>query len=170
MEFTTADLCDRFPDEVTILQPVLRDYGGLSCFAGPIETLDVYEDRLSVRQVLESPGEGRILVVDGGASLDAALLDSELAELARANGWVGLVINGCIRNVAQLAKTPLGVRALAPCPNAGRSSGRGSSGNPVHFGGVTFRQGHFLYADQDGLVVARQDLLGASGEENDEEE
>ncbi len=157
----TADLCDAFPDRVTVAEPLFRDWGGASRFAGPIETVSVFEDNALVRQVLESEGAGRVLVVDGGGSLRTALLGGRLARLARENGWSGIVVNGCVRDAAELAATPVGVKALNTSPRRSASAGRGERGVPVTFAGVTFTPGHWLYADADGVVVAASELVTA---------
>jgi len=162
MEFKTADLCDRFADEVQVADPLLRDYGGCTIFCGPIETLDVYEDDALLRETLEQAGAGRVLVVDGGGSIRCALLDGRMAKLAQDNGWAGLVVHGCIRNAVQVGEIAIGLKALGTVPRASRHLGRGELGRPLHFASVTFRSGHYLYADADGIVVAPRDLLNAS--------
>jgi regulator of ribonuclease activity A len=157
--FTTPDLCDGFPDLVQIVEPVFRDYGATTTFSGPIETLKVFEDNALVRQVLETEGQGRVLVVDGGGSLRCALVGGRLAYLAHANGWSGLVINGAIRDVTELRQVPVGIRALNTVPARGSKIGQGERGGSVTFAGVTFQPRRFLYADDDGIVVAERDLL-----------
>ena len=162
MEFTTAELCDQFPDEVQVADPLLQDYGGRIVFGGPIVTLDVYEDDVLLRETLEQSGAGRVLVVDGGGSTRCALLDGGLARLARENGWAGLIVHGCIRNAVQVGQIAIGLKALSTVPRASRHLGRGELDRPLHFASVTFRPGHYLYADADGIVVAPRDLLNAS--------
>jgi regulator of ribonuclease activity A len=155
----TADLCDAFPDRVRVAEPLLRDWGGVSCFAGPIETLRVFEDNALVRQALEGEGRGRVLVVDGGGSLRTALVGGRLAVLARERGWSGIVVHGCIRDAREIAATPVGVRALDTSPMKSGKAGTGERGVPVTFAGVTFASGQWLYADADGIVVADSELL-----------
>lgn len=162
MEFKTADLCDRFPDEVQVADPLLRDYGARTIFGGPIVTLDVYEDDVLLRETLEQAGGGRVLVVDGGGSTRCALLGDRMVKLALDNGWAGLVVHGCIRNVVQVREIAIGLKALGTVPRASRHLGRGEVGRPLHFASVTFRPDHYLYADADGIVVAPRDLLIAS--------
>jgi regulator of ribonuclease activity A len=159
MTMTTADLCDEFGEEVQVLEPLFRDYGGASRFWGPIATVDVFDDNVLVREMLERPGEGYVLVVDGGASLETALLGEELAGLARDNGWAGILIYGCVRDVAGLAEVPIGIRALASTPRRSYKRGRGACDLSLHFAGVGFRPGAYLYADEDGILVAPRDLL-----------
>ncbi len=159
MPFATADLCDEFGAEVRVAEPLLRDWGGVPGFAGLIETLRVLEDNALVRQTLEAPGGGRVLVVDGGGSRRTALVGGNLAALAHRNGWAGLVIHGCIRDSAEVGATPVGVKALDVIPRKSAKSGAGERGVPVTFAGITFVPGAHLYADADGIVVAERDLL-----------
>jgi regulator of ribonuclease activity A len=158
MPFATPDLCDEFGAEVRVAEPLFRDFGGVERFAGPIATLRVFEDNALVRQALEMPGEGRVLVVDGGGSLRSALVGGNLATLARENGWSGLVVYGCIRDAVEIASTPVGVKALHAVPRRSAKTGAGERGVPVAFAGVTFTPGAWLYADRDGIVVADRKL------------
>jgi regulator of ribonuclease activity A len=154
----TADLCDAFPGRVRVAAPLFRDWGGISSFAGPIETLRVFEDNALVREMLENEGRGRVLVVDGGGSLRAALVGGRLAALARDNGWSGIIVHGCIRDAVEIGATPVGVRALGTSPMKSAKTGAGERSVAVTFAGVTFRPGEWLYADADGIVVADGEL------------
>lgn len=154
----TADLCDEYGGEVEVAAPLLRDFGGLTAFSGPIATVAVTDDNTSVRLMLEAPGAGRVLVVDGGASTRCALVGDRLAQLAVENGWAGIVVNGCIRDSAALAALPIGVKALAAMPRKSEKRGPGRHDVPVSFAGVTFTPGHHLYADADGILVAPRPL------------
>jgi regulator of ribonuclease activity A len=158
MPFATPDLCDEFGAEVRVAEPLFRDFGGVERFAGPIATLRVFEDNALVRQALEMPGAGRVLVVDGGGSLRSALVGGNLAALAHENGWSGLVVYGCIRDAAEIASTPVGVKALHVVPRRSARAGAGERGVAVAFAGVTFAPGAWLYADRDGIVVADRKL------------
>ncbi|MFL5402881.1 MAG: ribonuclease E activity regulator RraA [Gemmatimonadales bacterium] len=159
MDLTTADLCDRFPDQVQPVEPLLREYGGISRFAGAIETVEVFEDNTLVRETLETAGRGRVLVVDGGGSLQCALVGGRLATLAQANGWVGIVVNGAVRDSEEIKLLRVGVRALNTSPMRSRKNGSGARGGVVRFAGVTFAPGHFLYADGDGILLSERNLL-----------
>ncbi|MDX1663989.1 MAG: ribonuclease E activity regulator RraA [Candidatus Promineifilaceae bacterium] len=161
-EFRTAELCDRFEDELQVAEPILRSYGGEDSFSGPIVTVDTFEDNILVRQSLAEPGEGRVLIVDSGGSLRRALLDDDLAALAQENGWSGIVVHGVIRDVKAVGDLSLGLLALGSSPLGALKKGRGLVDQPVHFAGVTFRPGYYLYADADGVIVAPRDLLAAS--------
>lgn len=159
MKFTTADLCDAFAASLQLAQPLFHDYGGTSRFAGPVETLRVFEDNALVRQALETKGEGRVLVVDGGGSLRSALVGGRLAVLAQENGWAGLIVHGCVRDSVETRRVPLGIKALGTCPMRSGKSGAGERGVPVSFAGVTFSRGQFVYADEDGVVVSARNLV-----------
>jgi regulator of ribonuclease activity A len=143
---------------VVVAEPLFRDFGGRASFAGEIETVRVLEDNALVRRILEGEGRGRVLVVDGGGSRRCALVGGRLAALASANGWSGLVVNGCIRDVAEIARVAVGVKALASSPRPPAKTGAGERGVPVAFAGVTFTPGHLLWADGDGLVVGAPGL------------
>jgi regulator of ribonuclease activity A len=157
-ERRTADLVDAHEADVRSCELQLRQFGGRKYFAGPIRTLDVHEDNALVRTMVQTPGAGAVLVIDGKGSLRRALVGDVLAGLARDNGWSGLVINGAIRDVEALAGLELGVKALGSNPMKSAKSGAGSVDTPVTFGGVTFRPGEFLYSDDDGILVSKQQL------------
>jgi regulator of ribonuclease activity A len=159
VSFTTPDLCDEFAQQVRAAAPLFRDWGGVLRFAGMIETVRVFEDNGLVRQVLETEGRGRVLVVDGGGSLRCALVGGRLATVAHQNGWSGIVLYGCVRDSAELADIPVGVKALHAVPTRSGKAGTGQRGIPVTFAGVIFAPGAHLYADRDGILVADRDLL-----------
>ena len=153
MTYATTDLCDAHPD-IQVCDPVFQAFGGNLRFSGPIATLKVFEDNTLVKQAVEGPGEGRVLVVDGGGSKRCGLVGGNLAVSAAQNGWAGIVVHGCIRDADELAEQPLGVRALAAFPRKSqRGLHSGQVGIPVIFAGVVFREGEWLCADADGIVV-----------------
>jgi regulator of ribonuclease activity A len=158
MTFSTADLYDAHEGKVQVALPGLHDYGGRRTFRGPISTVKVHEDNALVRKALEEPGNGRVLVVDGGASLRCALVGDLLAELARNNGWAGIVVSGCIRDSQAIAAIDVGVKALGTNPRKSVKKGAGDRDISVSFSGVTFVPGHFLYADPDGVLVSETAL------------
>ena len=150
---STTDLCDDHP-EAQVCEPVFQTYGGRNSFSGPITTLKVFEDNSMVREAVGRPGEGRVLVVDGGGSLRCSMFGGNLAVAAAENGWAGVVVHGCVRDVDELAAQPIGVRALAAFPRRSeRGLHSGQAGLPVLFAGVVFREGEWLCADRDGVVV-----------------
>jgi regulator of ribonuclease activity A len=149
----TTDLSDAHPS-VQVAEPVLAHFGGRKRFSGQITTVLCLEDNSRVREAVGEAGEGRVLIVDGGGSLQCALLGDLLGEKAVANGWSGIVINGCARDTYRLGQLDLGVMALAPHPRRSEKRGHGDRDVPVRFAGVTFRPGDHAYADEDGLIVS----------------
>lgn len=158
-EFTTPDLCDEFEDEIAILDPGLISFGGEEKFCGEIVTIKCFEDNSRVREQLALPGDGKVLVVDGGGSLRRALLGDMLAENGVKNGWAGVVINGCARDVEVIESMSLGVLALSAYPLKTEKRGLGDVNVEVKFLGVVFRPGDYLYADENGLIVSSRPLI-----------
>lgn len=152
--WTTTDLCDAHPEALAVATPVFRSFGGRRRFAGAIATVRCFEDNSLVRERLDEPGGGRVLVVDGGGSLRCALLGDQLGALGVRNGWNGVVVWGCVRDTEALGAMDLGVLALAAHPLKSVKRGQGEREVALNFAGVTFRPGHTLYADADGVVVA----------------
>ncbi|BAK77796.1 regulator of ribonuclease activity A [Pseudogulbenkiania sp. NH8B] len=159
MTFLTTDLCDEHENDVRVLEPMFQRFGACPRFQGQIETLKVFEDNTLVREVLSEPGNGRVLVVDGGGSRRCALVGDQIGELAVKNGWAGIVVYGCIRDSVALNALPLGVRALDTHPRKSVKRGEGQRGLAVTFGGVSLSPGDWLYADEDGVIVADRALL-----------
>jgi regulator of ribonuclease activity A len=160
MTWTTPDLCDQFPD-VQVAEPVFRSFGGQSRFAGPAVTVKCLNDNSRVRELAMTPGEGRVIVVDGGGSLRRALLGDLIAGNAVKHGWSGFVIFGCVRDVEVLATLPLGVQALAPHPMKTERRDLGEVDVPVSFAGVSVTPGDWIYADANGVLVANAKLHDA---------
>ena len=158
MSIATTDLCDAHEPRVRVAAPIFRSYGGKPAFHGPIATLKLFEDNGLVRQTLDTPGNGRVLVIDGGGSLRRALLGDQLAAMAVKNGWSGLVIWGCIRDSKAIAAMDLGVFALATVPLKTVKKNLGEAAIPVGFAGIEFVPGEWLYADEDGVVVSADKL------------
>ena len=163
MNFTICDLCDANEDKLDdgslqVLPPRFQSFGKHTRFAGPARTLKVFEDNVLVRAALETPGEGSVLVVDGGGSLRCALVGGTLGALAQKNGWVGMVINGCVRDSAELNQCEVGIRALAAHPRRSIRKGVGERYLTVDICGVSVRPGDWVYADQDGVLVSRVKL------------
>ncbi|MCM0611615.1 ribonuclease E activity regulator RraA [Marinobacter sediminum] len=154
----TPDLCDEFP-EVQVVEPGFNNYGGNKAFGGEIVTVKCFEDNSVVKEQVGQPGHGRVMVVDGGASKRHALLGDMLAEKAANNGWAGLIIYGCVRDVDEIGKTALGVQALGTHPRKSEKRGLGDLNVAVTFGGVTFQPGHYVYADNNGIIVAEKPLV-----------
>lgn len=155
MTFTTPDLSDELGDAARVLAAGFRDFGGREVFDGPVRTVRCLEDNSRVKELLATPGEGAVLVVDGGGSLTVALLGDMIAEGAVAQGWAGVVIDGAVRDVEILRTLELGVRALDSVPRRSDRQGRGEVDVPVTVGGVRVETGDHLYADATGILVTR---------------
>jgi regulator of ribonuclease activity A len=155
----TTDLCDEFPDAVIVAEPIFTHYGKRKRFHGPTTTIKVHEDNVLIRSVLQEAGNGRVLIVDGGGSLRRALLGDILAGMAADNGWAGVIVNGCIRDSADIATIDVGVMALTTIPIKSKKRGDGETDVSVSFAGITIRPGEFVYADEDGLVLSRRELV-----------
>ncbi|HQC87096.1 MAG TPA: ribonuclease E activity regulator RraA [Rhodoferax sp.] len=169
--FATCDLCDAHKNDTSgdfrVLPPVFRDFGAVKKFAGPVVTVKCFEDNSLVKAAVDSDGRidtpqgkvGQVLVVDGGGSLRKALLGGNLGAAAARNGWAGVVIDGCVRDTAELAGHAVGIRALAPMPLPTEKRNEGQAGVAVRIQGVWVRPGDWLYADEDGIVVAAKPLV-----------
>lgn len=157
MDWTTPDLCDAHP-EVQVVEPRFRGFGGRVAFHGAIATVRCHEDNSRVRELAGTPGQGRVMVVDGGGSLRRALLGDQIAANAARNGWAGFLIHGAVRDVEVLAQLDLGVQALAAHPMKTEKRGLGEVDVPVGFAGVDFHPGHWLYADANGVIVSMRPL------------
>ncbi len=169
--FSTCDLCDAHVRSMSVdfrvLPPVFRDFGGRHTFCGPAYTVQCFEDNTFVKQALDAPGwidtptgrVARVLVVDGGASLRRALLGGNLAAAAARQGWAGVLIDGCVRDLAELELQPVGIRALAAMPLPTEKRQQGQVQLPVRVQGVWIRPGDWVYADRDGVVVSSTPLV-----------
>ena len=158
MSFATADLYDEHGEDLQIATPMFNDYGGKKRFCGPASTVKVFEDNSLVRAALEEAGEGKVLVVDGAASLRCALLGDMLAELGQKNNWQGVIVYSCIRDSAVIANMDIGVKALNTNPRKSVKKGAGERDVEVSFANVTIKPGDYIYADEDGVVISKNKL------------
>jgi len=155
MPISTPDLCDEHADRVRVVTGLdWKHYGGRTAFSGPIDTVKCFEDNSRVKERLTEPGEGRVLVVDGGGSLRHALIGDMIAERAADKGWAGVIVFGACRDVAELAELDIGIVALGCVPIKSVRRGEGQRGISVTFGGVTFRPGEHVYADGNGVIAS----------------
>jgi len=163
MPFKTADLTDKFCgdncEDVQVAGATLKNYGGKSSFHGEIVTLKIFEDNQLVRDQVHSDGKGKVLVIDGGASMRRALLGDMLAAKAVENGWSGIIINGCIRDAEDMAYMKLGVMALGTHPLKTVKEGIGKTNVSVSFSGLNFEPADFIYIDIDGIIISEKPLL-----------
>lgn len=153
----TCDLCDAHRSDTSgnlrVMPPVFRAFGSKTRFSGAVVTLRCFEDNVRIKAALDLPGEGRVLVVDGGASLRFALVGGNIGAAAARNGWAGVLVNGCVRDVAELAALPVGILALASMPMPTEKRGEGMQDVPVLVQGHWVRPGDWLVADEDGVIV-----------------
>lgn len=159
MPFKTTDLYDLHLEKLQVAAPIFRDFGSRKKFHGWIVTLKALEDNTFLKAAFETDGHGKVLVVDGAGSMRAAMMGDVMAALGAANGWEGIVINGCIRDGADVAKVDIGVKALGTIPRKTVKRNLGVRDIPVRFTEVLFTPGEWLYADEDGIVIAGHDLL-----------
>ena len=161
--FATCDLCDEHKNDTDgdfrVLPPVFKDYGRKLKFSGQVSTVKCFEDNTLVKAAVDSPGHGRVLVVDGGASLRRALVGGNLGKAAARNGWAGVLVDGCVRDSAELAECDVGIRALGLMPLPTEKRQEGQSDVAVQVQGVWVRPGDWLYADEDGIVLSSRPLI-----------
>jgi regulator of ribonuclease activity A len=159
MKIATTDICDKFSEEINVALPIgLKDFGGKKAFHGEIVTVKCFENNPFVRQTLENEGMGKVLVVDGGGSKKCALMGDNIAELAISNDWSGIIIFGCIRDSVAVSKLPVGLKALDVVPLKSGKKNEGDVGVIVNFANIDFIPGHFVYVDEDGIIVSKQRL------------
>jgi regulator of ribonuclease activity A len=161
--FTTCDLCDanegKLDDgSLQVLPPLFRHFGKRDKFSGSVLTIKAFEDNVLVRSTLETPGQGRVMVVDGGGSLRCALVGGMLGELAQKNDWAGIIVDGCVRDTQELKQCEVGICALASHPQKSKKKGAGEVGGKVRIAGVVVRTGDWVYVDQDGILISSQPL------------
>jgi regulator of ribonuclease activity A len=157
MTFSIATLCDTYwggSHNLQIADPVFKNFGGIQLFSGQITTLKTFEDSVIIRKILSEKVENRILVIDGGGSHRCALIDFNLARIATDNGWGGIVVYGCIRESALIAKLPIGLLALHTHPLHCNKKEQGDRDLLISFAGINFKKDSFLYADMDGMIVS----------------
>ena len=160
MSFVTCDLCDDNADLVSVVTGLnWFSYGGRGAFGGEIVTVKCFEDNSRVKEHLGTDGKGKVLVVDGGGSLRNALIGDMIAENAVKNGWEGVIIHGACRDVDELAKLDIGVLSLGCVPIKSVRRDEGQLNIDITFGGVTFRPGEFVYADNNGIIVSEKPLV-----------
>ena len=154
MNFSTADLYDKYEESLQIARPIFNDYGGKKAFFGPMATVKVFEDNSLVKEALAEPGQGKVLIVDGGASLRCALAGDRLARMGRENGWAGIIVYGCIRDSGVIAAMDIGLKALNTNPRKSVKQGCGERDIPLYFADVCFEPGRYVYADRDGIALS----------------
>ena len=162
--FATTDICDAHEELITkgllrVCAPVFKSFGGLTKFQGPAVTLKVFEDNTWVRTLLDEPGQGRVLVIDGGGSLRCALVGGNLGVLAEKNAWAGILVNGCIRDTSELAISKVGIRALAVHPQKSNKRNVGERDLIIDLAGTVVKPGDMIYVDEDGILASDKPLI-----------
>lgn len=155
-KLATADVSDAEGEDVFILRLPLNDYGGRRDFAGPAVTIKTLDDNSQIKQLVTTPGEGRVIVVDGGASMRTALLGGNLAADAARNGWAGVIINGCVRDLHEICAEDIGIKAIGTCPRKSVKAGRGDVDVDIALGGILIKPGYWIIADSDGVIVSHE--------------
>lgn len=162
LDFKTTDLCDDYSDSLQISYIAFRSFGKKTRFSGKIETVNVYEDNVLIVEALENVPEGSVIVVNGGGSNRCALLGDRLAGIAQSRKLSGIIINGYVRDSVDLAKIDVGILGLGTHPLKSKKNGTGQRDSMLHFGGVEWRPGEYVYADEDGVIISKQPLLAES--------
>jgi len=158
-KISTPDLCDDNEGKVRVLEPIFNNYGGTDQFFGQAVTIKCFEDNSIVKEQCGLPGEGRVMVVDGGGSMRRALLGDMLAEKATNNGWAGFVIYGCIRDCDEIKALPnLGVKAMNTIPVKTDKRGIGDLNVTLTFAGHTINPGDWVYSDNNGVIISDSEL------------
>ena len=155
---STPDLCDDHAVLIRVADPIFTNFGGRERFGGQVVTVKCFEDNSLVKELVGTPGNNRVLVVDAGGSMRRACLGDMLAEAASSNGWAGIVIYGCIRDVDEIMATNLGVQALGIHPMKTEKKGVGEQNITVTFAGITVHSGDYLYADNNGIIVSKESI------------
>ena len=150
---STCDLYDRFEDEARVIGAQFRDFGGRRAFAGEAVTVKCFEDNSRIKELLDQPGVGKVLLVDGGGSMRCALMGDMIAKAAVKNGWEGVIVHGCVRDVMELARLDLGIKALGTTPRKSTKRGEGSVGIVVGLGGAQIENADYVVADEDGVLI-----------------
>ena len=159
MDIITADLCDQYIEDLTLLNLSLTQYGKKSAFYGEIVTLKVFEDNSYVRKVLSENGKGKVLVIDGGGSRRCALIGDNIAKLAQDNEWEGIIVYGCIRDSKIINSMNVGIKAIGTCPVKSIKRDVGLTGEKLIIAGTSLNQGNYLYSDEDGVLISERKLL-----------
>ncbi|QIQ20818.1 ribonuclease E activity regulator RraA [Zophobihabitans entericus] len=154
MEYDTSILCDYYPADVNVVEPIFSNFGGITSFSGRVVTAKCFEDNGFLYTLLQEDGTGRVLVVDGGGSVRRALLDAELVDIAVQNNWEGIIVYGAVRQVDYLAESEIGIQALAAIPVGADDNGIGEADVRVNFGGVSFFSDDYVYADNTGIILS----------------
>ncbi len=156
-DFATADLIDIAPESPSC-QLQFQRYGQRQRFCGRVRTVRCFQDNGLVKQILNTPSDGEVLVVDAGGSMYSAIVGDQIAEAARQNGWAGVIVNGPIRDSAVINQMDFGIKALGTNPKKSGKSGCGDQNVTIAFGRVAFHPGDYVYSDEDGILVVAEPI------------
>ncbi|WP_151639125.1 ribonuclease E activity regulator RraA [Noviherbaspirillum aerium] len=156
---TTCDLYDQYGDQLRVVPPLLNDFGARTSFYGKAVTVKCFEDNSRIKELVNTPGNGQVLVIDGGASLRCALFGDVIAKEAVENGWAGVIVYGCVRDKAMLKTIDLGIKAIGATPRKSTKKGEGQVGIPVVINGMPCKPGDLVVADEDGVLFADPGLI-----------
>lgn len=158
MEYNTSELCDIYTDLVDVLEPIFSNYGGRNSFGGRVVTIKCFESNGLIKQIANTDGAGKVMVIDGGGSTRRALIDVNIAELAAKNNWEGIICFGSVRDVDALEEVDIGIQGLLSIPVGASSDSIGESDLAVNFSGVTFLPDDHIYADNTGVILSPDPL------------
>ncbi len=158
MQYNTSELCDIYADFIDVVDPIFSNYGGRSSFAGKVITLKCFENLGLIHQVLNDPGKGNILVIDGGGSTRRSLIDFNIAQIAARNGWEGIICYGSVRDVDALEELDIGIQALVAIPVGASDQDIGETDLAINFAGVTILPDDHIYADNTGIILSPEPL------------
>jgi regulator of ribonuclease activity A len=159
MPFNSNDLYDEYLESIQVASPIFKNFGGRKKFYGQIHTVKAFEDNTYIKEAFEEDGTGKVLVVDGAGSLRAAMMGDQVAALGKKNGWEGIIIFGCIRDSVDVGKLDFGAKALATIPRKTIKRQQGIRDITVHFADVCFTPNHYVYSDEDGILISDKPLI-----------
>ena len=159
MPFNTNDLYDEHLENIQVAAPIFKSFGGRKKFYGQIRTVKAFEDNTYIKEAFKEDGTGKVLIVDGAGSLRCAMMGDQVAALGKKNSWEGIIIFGCIRDSLEVEKLDFGVKALATIPRKTIKRQQGVRDIPVHFADVCFSPEHYVYSDEDGILISNEPLL-----------
>lgn len=161
--FYTSDIYDAYEHDVASLDLQFQSLGAHRQFHGRIRTVKCLHDNGLVKTIANEPGNGQVLIVDGGGSLHTALMGGNIAKAFAENGWAGVIIHGAIRDRHEINELALGVKALGSNPRKSAKDGVGVRDVPVAIHNVDFIPGAMVYADEDGIIVDARDIHNVPG-------
>ena len=152
------DLSDQHSDQIQIGKLELKSFGGMHSISGEIYTVSCSDDNSVVKDILSSKGKNKVLVIDASGVTHASMIGDQIAASAVKNNWVGIVVNGCIRDVEELKTLPIGIFARGVVAQKTNKKNHGFEDVLISFGSVVMTSGKWIYIDQNGWLVADNKL------------